>query len=105
MDELTAQRLAKLDQLRSLGIDPYPARVQRSHSAAGAVAIVDALAEGQSDSGELVQVAGRVVAKRDQGKVTFLDLQDASGRVQVMLRVNQVGEAASVSRPDGRKRC
>ncbi|MFN0147296.1 MAG: lysine--tRNA ligase [Dehalococcoidia bacterium] len=94
MDELTAQRVAKLEQLRALGIDPYPTRARRTHTAAAAVAIVDALPEGQSESGEAVHVAGRIVAKRDQGKVTFLDLLDATGRIQVMLRVNQIGEAA-----------
>jgi lysyl-tRNA synthetase class 2 len=95
MDELMAQRVAKLEQLRALGHDPYPPRVRRSHTAAQAVAIVEQLPEGQTEAADVeVHVAGRVVAKRDQGKVTFIDLLDATGRIQVLLRVNQIGEAS-----------
>jgi lysyl-tRNA synthetase, class II len=95
MDDLTAQRVAKLDQLRAMGVDPYPTRAERSHSAAEAIAVVAALPEGQTEAtGTTVDVAGRIVAKRDQGKATFVDLLDSSGRIQVLLRVNQLGEAA-----------
>jgi lysyl-tRNA synthetase, class II len=95
MDDLTAQRVAKLDQLRAMGVDPYPTRAERSHSAAEAIAVVAALPEGQTEAtGLTVDVAGRIVAKRDQGKATFVDLLDSSGRIQVLLRVNQLGEAA-----------
>ena len=89
MDELMAQRVAKLEQLRALGMEPYPTRATRSHTAAAVTAIVEALPPGQAEAeGLAVDVAGRVVARRDMGKATFIDLLDGSGRLQVLLRQN-----------------
>jgi lysyl-tRNA synthetase class 2 len=95
VDELMAQRMAKLDQLRALGVDPYPPRASRTHTAAEVIALVEAwdATDGDPPGGE-VDVAGRVVARRDMGKATFIDLLDGSGRLQVLLRQNQVGDAA-----------
>lgn len=90
MDELMAQRIAKVDALRAAGIDPYPPRSTRSHTAAEAVAIVAGLPEGVTESSQAVDVAGRVVARRDMGKATFIDLLDSSGRIQVLLRQNHL---------------
>ncbi len=95
MDELTAQRVAKLETLRALGFDPYPTLAARTHSAAAATAIVDAFPEGTAEAtGTELDVTGRVVAFRDQGKVAFADLLDVSGRIQVMFRLNQLGAEA-----------
>ena len=92
MDELMAQRVAKLEELRALGIDPYPPRTRRSHSAAETVALVQALPAGITEAeGTIVNVAGRVVARRDMGKATFIDLQDGTGRIQALLRQNVLG--------------
>lgn len=89
MDELMAQRLAKLQALRDAGLDPYPPRSTRTHTSAEVVAIVEALpAEAAEAAGVEVDVAGRVVARRDMGKATFIDLQDGAGRLQVLLRRN-----------------
>jgi len=91
VDELMAQRVAKAEELRAAGIDPYPPRASRSHTAAEVTLLVEALPEGASEvQGIEVDVAGRVVSRRDMGKATFLDLLDGSGRVQVLLRQNQV---------------
>lgn len=93
MDELTAQRLAKLEQLRERGMDPYPPRVTRTHTAAEVTAIAGSLpGETGESSVDPVDIAGRVVARRDMGKATFIDLQDGSGRIQVLLRQNQLGD-------------
>lgn len=90
MDELMAQRVAKVDALRAAGIDPYPPRSTRSHTAAEVTALVEQLPEGVTESSQIVDVAGRVVARRDMGKATFVDLQDSSGRIQVLLRQNHL---------------
>ncbi|MBI2765009.1 MAG: lysine--tRNA ligase [Chloroflexi bacterium] len=91
MDELMAQRVAKLELLRERGVDPYPPRATRTHTAAEVTGLVDALPEGPGEcEGVRVQVAGRVVARRDMGKATFIDLLDGSGRIQVLLRQNQL---------------
>jgi lysyl-tRNA synthetase, class II len=91
MDDLLAQRMAKLEQLRDLGIDPYPPRVLRTHTAAETTALVE---EHGQDVPELdpVDVSGRVMAFRDMGKVAFIDLQDGSGRVQAYLRRDLLGD-------------
>lgn len=92
MDDLTAQRVAKLERLRELGIDPYPARVRRSHTAAQVRSIVEAFPpETTAPDTDPVDVAGRIVAFRKMGKATFADLQDGTGRIQVLLRKDTVG--------------
>jgi len=84
-----AQRAAKAKELRRAGIDPYPLRSVRTHTAAQVNALVEALPEGVAEvAGVEVDVTGRVVAKRDMGRATFLDLQDGSGRIQVLMRQN-----------------
>ena len=88
-----ALRAAKAQELRDAGIDPYPLRTARTHTAAEIAALVDGLAEGEAEvKGIDADVAGRVVAKRDMGKATFIDLQDGSGRVQVLLRQNALAD-------------
>lgn len=97
MDELMAQRVAKAEELREAGIDPYPLRTVRTHSAADITALVEALPEGESEvAGVEADVTGRVVAKRDMGKATFIDLQDGTGRVQALLRQNSLANYDSL---------
>ncbi len=89
MDELTAQRISKLEQLRELGVEPYPQRASRTHTAAEINAMVEALPADVSEvPGVVADVTGRVVARREMGKATFIDLQDGTGRVQTLLRQN-----------------
>jgi lysyl-tRNA synthetase, class II len=91
--EILAARRRKLDELRATGIDPFP------HEFAGVLAIARAR-EGHDDlepGGETetrVRVAGRLAAKRGQGKAVFADLVDRSGRIQLLGRLNVLGEEA-----------
>ena len=75
--DIRSQRLAKLDRLRDEGVTPYPYRFDRDRT----------LAELRSEFGELepgeetdveVHVAGRVMLKREQGRLTFVTLRDLS---------------------------
>jgi lysyl-tRNA synthetase, class II len=79
-DPLRAVRLAKLDGLKALGIDPYPYEFPRTDEAAVLEARHVALAAG-AETGERVRVAGRIRAIRNSGM--FIDLHDASGKIQV----------------------
>jgi lysyl-tRNA synthetase, class II len=79
-DPLRAVRLAKLEALRELGVDPYPVAFSRSDEAAGLEARYADLPAG-SDTGDTVRVAGRVRAVRNSGM--FIDLHDASGKIQI----------------------
>jgi lysyl-tRNA synthetase class 2 len=91
----SAGRLAKLDALRKLGVEPYPNRFERTHRFAE---IVDAFCEkGAEDLEALalsVRVAGRVLTKRDHGKTTFVTLFDGTARLQIYVRKDEVGESA-----------
>src|SRR3989304_10226545 len=89
-EEIISLRKSKLERLRSRGIDPYPARFQRTHTAQEAVAL---LTDGPAPVDPLT-VAGRVTAMRQMGKASFLDLRDGSGRIQAYLRQENVGAGA-----------
>lgn len=83
-------RLAKLEALRAAGIEPYAYSYDVSHSAKAALASLPA---GQEE-GEQVRVAGRIVAFRRMGKSSFAHLADQSGRIQLYLQLNALGEEA-----------
>lgn len=90
MDDLWQQRLKKLESLQRLGLDPYPPRSSRTHTAAEASAIAEA--QPEAESGEKVTIAGRLVAFRDMGRASFADIRDGSGSIQLLFRKNVLGE-------------
>ena len=89
-DELREVRIQKLHELREAGINPYAERYPRTHSLREAYTLGDGF-EGD-DQGDPVSVAGRVLTIRSFGKLTFLHLQDGSGRCQVALDTRVVGK-------------
>ena len=88
--DLEEQRLNKLEKLREQGIEPYPTRSQKTHSNAAAVAAFEK-AEGETEVVEVV-LAGRLRAIRHMGKLSFAHIEDMSGKVQLLFRVNELGE-------------
>lgn len=93
--QLEEQRLEKLAQLREQGIDPYPSRVDRTHTTAQAIETFRRQEDSSDDQvGEDldVTVAGRLINVRDMGKTVFADLEDGFGRIQLFLRRAEVGE-------------
>ncbi len=86
---LEQQRLAKLEWLREQGVDPYPRRVERTHTIAEAIATYQSAEEDQEVQ---VAVVGRLVSVRVMGKSSFAHIEDGSGRIQLFIRVNEVGE-------------
>ncbi len=93
-ENLLANRAAKLDRLRHNGIDPYPSRFTRSFDNAEAVRTFESVELGQQpeEVSQDVSVGGRIVSMRVMGKAAFLDLQDASGSLQVLIRQNNLKE-------------
>jgi lysyl-tRNA synthetase class 2 len=88
--DLLATRRAKLRALREAGIDPFP------HEFSGVEPIADVRSAHQDlQAGDETdvrhRVAGRLAARRGQGKMAFLDLQDRSGRIQLQARVDELG--------------
>ena len=84
-DELVAQRLRKLRELRERGIEPYPTCFRRSVPNLEAVADFDRL-EGQT-----VSVAGRMVSRRIMGKASFCHILDGSAKIQLFLKEDLLG--------------
>jgi len=91
----SAQRLEKARALRERGVPPYPARFERTHGLGEIVA-----AYGDKSLEELealaveVRVAGRVLTRRGHGKASFATLGDGRERLQVYVRVDDVGPEA-----------
>ena len=91
--DLLAARRRKLEGLRAEGIDPFP------YAYPGVVPIAAVRQRhGGLDAGEetedVVRVAGRLAARRDKGRAAFLDLTDRDGRIQLLARVDDLGEEA-----------
>ena len=82
-NELIALRRKKLDALHAKGIEPFGAGFEVS----GSIAEV----RKQFKEGETLRAAGRITAHRDMGKSHFLDLRDATGRIQIYIHAKEVG--------------
>ena len=91
-EEAFQLRQEKLARIRARGIDPYPPRYRRTHTAQEAM---EAFAEWESKTPTAeppaVSVAGRLTALRDMGKATFIDLRDGSGKLQAYLKSDVLG--------------
>ncbi len=94
LERIAQQRRQKLDRIRTRGINPYPHRYHRSHTTQEAVALLKQeegeretltlRTRGLRDSSPSVTVAGRITARRNMGKITFMDLRDSSGKIQLL---------------------
>jgi lysyl-tRNA synthetase class 2 len=84
------QRRHKLARLREAGIEPYPARATRTHTTTEAIAALQSLSE--EDDPVVVTVVGRLVGIRVMGKSSFAHIEDGSGRLQLYLRRDLLGE-------------
>jgi len=92
IDRISAQRLQKLQNIRALGIDPYPPRYTRTHYTQQ---VVDLLAQAEKDAKSEtseVTVAGRIMANRTMGKISFMDVRDGFGKIQLFLSKNELDE-------------
>jgi lysyl-tRNA synthetase class 2 len=92
LSDLEKIRLQKSEQLRASGMEPYPTRNQVTHTTDAAIKEFEA-AEKEGKPVE-VTVAGRLRAIRPMGKLTFAHIEDGRGRLQLFLRVNELGEGA-----------
>lgn len=86
LNDQEQQRYQKTHRLRERGVNPYPLRVSRTHTARQAI---DAFTRGETLQG--VQLVGRLVALRDMGKLSFAHIQDGSAKIQLMFRKDAVG--------------
>ncbi len=87
LERVTAQRLESLNRLRAGGINPYPHSYRPSHTAAEAIALFE-----QGKSSGAISLAGRIMARRKMGKITFFDVRDCSGKIQLSFRQDNLGQ-------------
>jgi lysyl-tRNA synthetase class 2 len=93
LERITQQRLEKLERLRAQGINPYPHRYHRSHTAKEAIELLEQQEKSpKSTVTTVVNVAGRVTARRPMGKISFLDLRDGSGKIQLSCHKDSLSE-------------
>ncbi|URJ47760.1 lysine--tRNA ligase [Paenibacillus polymyxa] len=94
LSELLQIRRAKLDELRSLGIDPFGRKYIRTAEAGVLLSKYDSLTKEELEEKNIeVSIAGRIMAKRVMGKASFAHIQDLSGRIQIYVRQDTVPES------------
>lgn len=87
LERITEQRLDSLSRIRARGIDPYPHSYHPSHTIREAITLF----EQQGESSQSISLAGRIMSKRSIGKMSFLDIRDSSGKIQLSLRYDLLG--------------
>ncbi|MCB5296028.1 MAG: lysine--tRNA ligase, partial [Candidatus Cloacimonetes bacterium] len=87
-NQFTKLRKEKLAKIRAMGIDPYPVESARSHKIGEVLCDKESRVAGT----ERVILAGRLVAMRRQGKLGFGNLEDDSGKIQLYVSQNELGE-------------
>jgi lysyl-tRNA synthetase class 2 len=92
-DDLLSARRDKLERLRAEGVEPFPHVFEGVEPIASVIAAHEDLAPGEETEGSH-RVAGRLLARRGQGKMAWLDLVDRSGRIQLQSRADVLGEEA-----------
>lgn len=94
LERIPQPRIDKLQSLKDRCVDPYPARFQRTHTNAEAVALLVKQEEAQAQPAEAV-VAGRIMAIRGMGKLSFIDIIDGSGKLQLYVNKSKLDEASA----------
>lgn len=89
IEEIRAQRLAKIERLKEAGIEAYPARTARTHTVAQFLENHAALLT----AGEEAALAGRVMSIREHGGSLFVDIFDGTGKAQVYFQKENLEEA------------
>src|SRR3990167_9435493 len=80
LQDLQKERFKKLKNIRRLGVNPYPAKFDRKQT----------IEESLKMMGKKVTVAGRIRSLRPHGKITFIDIEDSSGKIQILFRQDSI---------------
>ena len=81
--EIFAQRLEKITQLKQLGIDSYPIKFKADYTAEKILKELPT---------EKISAAGRIIALRKMGKAAFVHLLDSTGKIQIYVKQDNVGQ-------------
>jgi lysyl-tRNA synthetase class 2 len=96
-NELIKRRLEELEQIKKLGINPYPYRFDVTSNSVDIISnFLDPQSEEETEKNKanIVSIAGRISAIRKMGKATFCHIKDDKGRIQLYLRKDDIGEAS-----------
>jgi lysyl-tRNA synthetase class 2 len=93
LEQERARRLGRIDDMRAAGTNPYPYRFDRTHEL-GEIRAAHGHLEAGTETESRVTVAGRVMLKRDQGKLIFVTLRDRTGEIQLFVSKAVVGDVA-----------
>jgi len=88
IEELRKTRLLKLKKLQDAGILAYPAKTKRTHSIAEVLEDFEKLEKSK----KVVVLAGRIMAKRGQGGLSFIDINDGSNKFQAVIKQDKIGQ-------------
>ena len=86
LEDIIKERLKKIDLLKEAGINPYPARTKKVVSINDVIKNFNSLSKNK----KRVSVAGRIMSFRDQGNLVFSDLVDASHKIQIVLKKDNI---------------
>jgi lysyl-tRNA synthetase class 2 len=89
--QIINERLKKLKELREMGINPYPAKFDKKNSCLELQEKHKNL-KNEEQTRFKVSVAGRVMIKRDMGKISFATIQDGTGKIQIILQEGKTPE-------------
>jgi len=91
LSELLKVRREKLEEFKKAGLEPFPYKYDRTHTAKTILSEFESLA-GEGESQNEVSSAGRVMAKRGHGKAFFMHVMDGTGRIQIYAKLDILGK-------------
>ena len=89
--DLEQNRIDKLLRLREQGMEPYPARSERTHTNLEAIADFEKTEKDENSEPVKATLVGRIRSMRPMGKLVFTHIEDGSGTIQLFIRANDVG--------------
>jgi len=90
IDEIRKNRIKKLKAIEKRGLNPYPSETKRTHIVSEVLRNFSKIARLKKE----VVLVGRIKSRRTHGKAAFFNIEDGTGKIQVLLRENNVGELA-----------
>ncbi len=89
-NDLEKVRFEKIERMKAKGIEPYPTTAHPTHTIAQTLAMFPQ--DGASLPETVITLAGRIRAMRPMGKLTFIHIEDATGKIQLFFRINEIGQ-------------
>jgi lysyl-tRNA synthetase class 2 len=90
-NHLIKERISKLNEIRELGINPYPYTFEKKNNAKELLTKYSKL-ESEEKTEDNVSVAGRIMQLRKMGKASFVHIQDETEKIQIYFRQDDIGE-------------